>query len=69
MTGLLVLEVPNSDCFTRRLCGVRWKQFDIPRHLQHFTPATMEQALMKLGLRPFIVKIFTSLTSTWCSTT
>jgi SAM-dependent methyltransferase len=47
--GLLVVEVPNSDCLTRRLCGVRWRQFDVPRHLQHFTPLTLKQALTRAG--------------------
>jgi SAM-dependent methyltransferase len=47
--GLLVLEVPNSDCLTRRLCGAQWRQLDVPRHLQHFTPATLERALTQAG--------------------
>lgn len=47
--GLLVLEVPNSDCLTRKLCGARWSQLDVPRHLQHFTPKTLEQALSYAG--------------------
>jgi 2-polyprenyl-3-methyl-5-hydroxy-6-metoxy-1,4-benzoquinol methylase len=47
--GLFVLEVPNSDCLTRRLCGTRWSQLDVPRHLQHFTPATLDRALAQTG--------------------
>ncbi len=47
--GLFVLEVPNSDCLTLRLCGTRWRPLDVPRHLQHFTPATLERALTKVG--------------------
>lgn len=47
--GLLVLEVPNSDCLSRRLCGAQWRQWDVPRHLQHFTPTTLERALTQAG--------------------
>jgi SAM-dependent methyltransferase len=47
--GLLVLEVPNSACLTLQLCGTHWRQLDVPRHLQHFTPATMERLLNEAG--------------------
>ena len=47
--GLIVLEVPNSDCLTRKLCGAQWKQLDVPRHLQHFTLMTLERALTYAG--------------------
>ncbi|MBA3414964.1 MAG: class I SAM-dependent methyltransferase, partial [Chloroflexia bacterium] len=47
--GLLVIEVPNSDCPTRRLCGTAWRQLDVPRHLQHFTPETLAAMLARSG--------------------
>ena len=47
--GLLVVEVPNSDCLTFRLCGTAWRQLDVPRHLQHFTRGTLERALADTG--------------------
>jgi SAM-dependent methyltransferase len=47
--GLLVLEVPNSGCLTFQLCQERWWPLDIPRHLQHFTPATLARLLDRSG--------------------
>lgn len=47
--GLLVVETPNSDSFTLRLCGARWFSFDVPRHLQHFTPVTLQALLRRTG--------------------
>ena len=46
--GLFVLEVPNSDCLTRRLCGTRWGPLDAPRHHQHFTAFGIPIACLSL---------------------
>jgi 2-polyprenyl-3-methyl-5-hydroxy-6-metoxy-1,4-benzoquinol methylase len=44
--GLLAIEVPNWDCWQRRLLfRNRWFGLDLPRHRQHFSP----QALDRLG--------------------
>lgn len=50
--GQLVVEVPNSASATFRLLGADWEPLDIPRHLQHFTPRTLERLLTKAGFRP-----------------
>jgi SAM-dependent methyltransferase len=50
--GLLVLEVPNSGTPTFRLCGKDWVCLDVPRHLQHFTPPTLQQLLRQAGFAP-----------------
>jgi ubiquinone/menaquinone biosynthesis C-methylase UbiE len=50
--GLLVVEVPNSDSLTFRLCGRRWYHLDLPRHLQHFTPTTLQRLLGQAGFAP-----------------
>lgn len=47
--GLLVAEVPNSDCWTAGLTGEDWFPLDVPRHLQHFTAATLRAMLMSEG--------------------
>jgi hypothetical protein len=49
--GRLVIEVPNSDSPTLRLCGPRWYALDVPRHLQHFSPSTLQQLLEVTGFR------------------
>lgn len=47
--GLLVVEVPNSGSLTFRSCKEQWYALDVPRHLQHFTPATLQRALRQSG--------------------
>jgi 2-polyprenyl-3-methyl-5-hydroxy-6-metoxy-1,4-benzoquinol methylase len=43
--GLLAIEVPNWDCWQRRLYGKYWAPLELPRHQEHFSP----QALRRLG--------------------
>ncbi|HET7037986.1 MAG TPA: class I SAM-dependent methyltransferase [Thermomicrobiaceae bacterium] len=50
--GLLLLAVPNVASLEARLFGRRWYSLDAPRHLYHFSPATVEAALRRAGLRP-----------------
>jgi SAM-dependent methyltransferase len=47
--GTLIVEVPNRDSLTFSLCGEKWSCLDIPRHLQHFTAATLDAVLRKAG--------------------
>lgn len=48
--GLLLIGVPNIESLEARLFGKRWYSLDAPRHLYHFTPATMTASLAKSGL-------------------
>ena len=54
--GLLVVEVPNYDSLTSRICGKRWWGLDVPRHLEHFNRATLERLLEESGFTPLYVK-------------
>ena len=47
--GRLVVQVPDADSLTLRLCGDRWFPFDVPRHLQHFTPRSLRETLERAG--------------------
>jgi SAM-dependent methyltransferase len=49
--GTLVVEVPNSDSPTLRFCGGQWYALDVPRHLQHFSPSTLQRLLDSTGFR------------------
>ena len=49
--GLLIVEVPNVDGVGGRLFGRYWSGLDYPRHLVHFTPATMAAMVAKAGGR------------------
>jgi 2-polyprenyl-3-methyl-5-hydroxy-6-metoxy-1,4-benzoquinol methylase len=49
--GLLVVEVPNAGGAGSRLFGRYWCGLDFPRHLVHFTPATMAAMVARAGGR------------------
>jgi SAM-dependent methyltransferase len=43
--AVLVLELPNFDCWSRRRMGSHWFHLDLPRHRTHFTPEALRRAL------------------------
>lgn len=45
--GTLVLAVPNADSHDAQLYKENWAAYDVPRHLYHFTQATMKRFLKK----------------------
>lgn len=49
--GRLLIEVPNSDSIAARLFQSDWFQWDLPRHLSHFTPQSLLRLLGKVGFR------------------
>jgi SAM-dependent methyltransferase len=49
--GLLIVEVPNAAGAGGRLFGRYWSGLDFPRHLVHFTPATMTAMVERAGGR------------------
>jgi SAM-dependent methyltransferase len=48
--GLLLAGVPNIGSLEARIFGRRWFSLDAPRHLTHFSPATLAMAAAKAGL-------------------
>ncbi len=47
--GHLVIAVPNPDSCDARYYGEYWAAYDVPRHLWHFTPKTLNQLTAKYG--------------------
>lgn len=47
--GKLVVAVPNIDSLAFRWFGAAWNALDLPRHLTHFSPATLEVLLARAG--------------------
>lgn len=47
--GRLVITVPNFDSFAASWFGPAWFGLDLPRHLTHFTPATLGACLHRAG--------------------
>lgn len=48
--GRLVIGVPNYASWQAGFGGVKWFHLDVPRHLFHYTPASLRQALDRVGL-------------------
>ncbi len=49
--GRLVVEVPNLDSWQFRYARQHWVHLDVPRHLGHFTPASLRYALVRAGFK------------------
>lgn len=49
--GLLYASVPNFASFGSRRFRESWFPPDLPRHLNHFTPETLADALRRAGFR------------------
>lgn len=41
--GILIVAVPNRASYDAWKYGENWAAYDVPRHLWHFTPATIQQ--------------------------
>ncbi len=50
--GRLVVAVPNIDSLPFRWFGHTWFALDLPRHLTHFAPWTLQFMLERVGFRP-----------------
>ncbi len=49
--GKIVIAVPNIDSLPFRWFGPAWCGLDLPRHLTHFTPFTLQQMLEETGFQ------------------
>jgi SAM-dependent methyltransferase len=47
--GLLVVQVPNFGSLQAQTFKNRWYGLDVPRHLHHFTPGSLGEALRRGG--------------------
>jgi len=47
--GWLTVQVPNAASLQRRLLGLRWAGFDVPRHLLTYNPQNLRAALESSG--------------------
>lgn len=49
--GALVIALPNHLSSDAGVYGKYWAAYDVPRHLWHFSPDTVEQLIQKHGMR------------------
>jgi 2-polyprenyl-3-methyl-5-hydroxy-6-metoxy-1,4-benzoquinol methylase len=48
--GKLFIAVPNYTSLDAKIYGEYWAAYDVPRHLYHFSPASMKVLMEKNGL-------------------
>ena len=49
--GSLVVELPDFSSLERKIFGKIWFSLDAPRHLYHFTPATLSALFLRTGFQ------------------
>ena len=47
--GVLIVAVPNCSSYDAQRYGEYWAAYDVPRHLWHFTPGTIQQLASRHG--------------------
>lgn len=47
--GILIVAVPNQVSFDAKKYAAHWAAYDVPRHIWHFTPVTMQKLASKHG--------------------
>ena len=47
--GVLIVAVPNCSSYDAGRYGAHWAAYDVPRHLWHFTPVTIQKLASKHG--------------------
>lgn len=55
-TGRLFIAVPNYTSYDAEKYKEYWAAYDVPRHLYHFTPQTMQWLMKECGLKIVDVK-------------
>lgn len=54
--GRLIIAVPNYTSFDAKFYKKYWAAYDLPRHLYHFSPASMATLLNELGFEIVTLK-------------
>jgi 2-polyprenyl-3-methyl-5-hydroxy-6-metoxy-1,4-benzoquinol methylase len=54
--GKIFIAVPNYTSKDAEIYGQDWAAYDVPRHLYHFSPASMEQLLKAYNLKLITIK-------------
>ncbi len=54
--GRLVIALPNFQSFDCQHFKDKWAAWDVPRHLNHFSPKTLQNLITSLGFTPIGTK-------------
>jgi SAM-dependent methyltransferase len=56
--GLLVVAVPNFASFQARAFRHRWFHLDVPRHLFHYSPSSLQRIIERVGFKTMEINYF-----------
>ncbi len=51
--GIIIIAVPNCDSLDAKIYKENWAAYDVPRHLYHFNPKSIEMIFNRHGLKLF----------------
>lgn len=54
--GQLVIAVPNNTSFDAKSYGAQWAAWDVPRHLWHFSPKSIDALMKQHGMEVVDIK-------------
>ncbi len=54
--GQLLISIPNAGCWEPAVFGRFWYVWELPRHLHHFTPASIRRLLEQCGFESVSVQ-------------
>ncbi len=54
--GKVTIEVPNHRALGFQKAGLTWRWLDVPRHLNFFTPNSLQAACREAGLNPIDIE-------------
>jgi SAM-dependent methyltransferase len=57
--GMLFVALPNKKSYDAKKYGEHWAAWDVPRHIYHFDPSSVETLLEKYGFEMVAVKPMT----------
>lgn len=49
--GRLIIAVPNYTCLDASVYEQNWAAYDVPRHLYHFSPLSMQMLMAKMEMK------------------
>jgi 2-polyprenyl-3-methyl-5-hydroxy-6-metoxy-1,4-benzoquinol methylase len=54
--GVIIIAVPNYTSYDAQHYKMHWAAYDVPRHLYHFSPASMQTLVQQYGLKIKAIK-------------
>ena len=54
--GRLIIALPNYQSFDCQYFKEKWAAWDVPRHLNHFSPDTLRRMMVSVGFAPIDTK-------------